>query len=281
VGEQEMAELGMNSYLAVARGSENEAMMAIIEYKGNADAKPIVLVGKGLTFDSGGISIKPADGMDEMKYDMGGAASVLGTMHALAELQLPINVIGVLAGCENMPGGNAYRPGDILTSMSGQTIEVLNTDAEGRLVLCDALTYVDRFDPDTVIDVATLTGACIIALGHHTSGLLANHNPLAHELLGASEQAGDRAWRLPMFDEYQEQLESPFADMANIGGRPAGTITAAAFLSRFTKKYNWAHLDIAGTAWKSGKDKGATGRPVPLLTQFLLNRAGVDIEEKE
>lgn len=281
VGEQEMAELGMNSYLAVARGSENEAMMAIIEYKGHPEAKPIVLVGKGLTFDSGGISIKPADGMDEMKYDMGGAASVLGTMHALAELQLPINVIGVLAGCENMPGGNAYRPGDILTSMSGQTIEVLNTDAEGRLVLCDALTYVDRFDPDTVIDVATLTGACIIALGHHTSGLLANHNPLAHELLGASEQAGDRAWRLPMFDEYQEQLESPFADMANIGGRPAGTITAAAFLSRFTKKYNWAHLDIAGTAWKSGKEKGATGRPVPLLTQFLLNRAGVDIEEKE
>jgi leucyl aminopeptidase len=281
IGEQEMAELGMNSYLAVARGSENEAMMAIIEYKGNADAKPIVLVGKGLTFDSGGISIKPAEGMDEMKYDMGGAASVLGTMHALAQLQLPINVIGVLAGCENMPGGNAYRPGDILTSMSGQTIEVLNTDAEGRLVLCDALTYVDRYDPETVIDVATLTGACVIALGHHTSGLLANHNPLAHELLNASEQAGDRAWRLPLFDEYQEQIDSPFADMANIGGRPAGTITAAAFLSRFTKKYNWAHLDIAGTAWKSGKDKGSTGRPVPLLTQFLLNRAGVDIEEKE
>jgi leucyl aminopeptidase len=277
-----MAELGMNSYLAVARGSENEAMMAIIEYKGNADAKPIVLVGKGLTFDSGGISIKPADGMDEMKYDMGGAASVLGTMHALAQLQLPINVIGVLAGCENMPGGNAYRPGDILTTMSGQTVEVLNTDAEGRLVLCDALTYVDRYDPETVIDVATLTGACIIALGHHTSGLLANHNPLAHELLNASEQAGDRAWRLPLFDEYQEQLESPFADMANIGGRPAGTITAAAFLSRFTKKYNWAHLDIAGTAWKSGKEKGSTGRPVPLLTQFLLNRAGVaDVEDKE
>ena len=282
VGEQEMAELGMNSYLAVARGSDNEAMMAIIEYKGHPDAKPIVLVGKGLTFASGGISIKPADGMDEMKYDMGGAASVLGTLHALAQLQLPINVIGVLAGCENMPGGNAYRPGDILTTMSGQTVEVLNTDAEGRLVLCDALTYVDRYDPETVIDVATLTGACIIALGHHTSGLLANHNPLAHELLNASEQAGDRAWRLPLFDEYQEQLESPFADMANIGGRPAGTITAAAFLSRFTKKYNWAHLDIAGTAWKSGKEKGSTGRPVPLLTQFLLNRAGVaDVEDKE
>jgi leucyl aminopeptidase len=206
---------------------------------------------------------------------------VLGTLHALAELQLPLNVIGVLAGCENMPGGNAYRPGDILTSMSGQTIEVLNTDAEGRLVLCDALTYVDRYDPDSVIDVATLTGACVIALGHHTTGLLANHNPLASELVGASEQAGDRAWRLPLFDEYQEQLDSPFADMANIGGRPAGTITAAAFLSRFAKKYNWAHLDIAGTAWKSGKDKGATGRPVPLLTQFLLNRAGVDIEVKD
>ena len=284
IGEQQMRELGMNAYLAVGNGSQNESLMSVIEYKGNPseDARPIVLVGKGLTFDSGGISIKPAEGMDEMKYDMGGAASVLGTMHALAQLQLPINVIGVLAGCENMPGGNAYRPGDILTTMSGQTVEVLNTDAEGRLVLCDALTYVDRYDPETVIDVATLTGACIIALGHHTSGLLANHNPLAHELLNASEQAGDRAWRLPLFDEYQEQLESPFADMANIGGRPAGTITAAAFLSRFTKKYNWAHLDIAGTAWKSGKEKGSTGRPVPLLTQFLLNRAGVaDVEDKE
>ncbi len=279
IGEQQMAELGMNSYLAVARGSENEAMMSIMEYKGHPDAKPIVLIGKGLTFDSGGISIKPADGMDEMKYDMGGAASVLGTMHALADLQLPINVIGVLAGAENMPDGKAYRPGDILTSMSGQTIEVLNTDAEGRLVLCDALTYVDRFDPECVIDIATLTGACIVALGHHTTGLLANHNPLAHELLGAAELSGDKTWRLPLWDEYQEQLESPFADMANIGGRPAGAITAAAFLSRFTKKYNWAHLDIAGTAWKSGKDKGATGRPVPLLTQFLLSRAGVDQDE--
>ncbi len=255
-------------------------MMAIIEYKGHPDAKPIVLVGKGLTFDSGGISIKPAEGMDEMKYDMGGAASVLGTMHALAQLQLPINVIGVLAGCENMPGGNAYRPGDILTSMSGQTIEVLNTDAEGRLVLCDALTYVDRFDPETVIDVATLTGACIIALGHHTTGLLANHNPLAHELLNASEQAGDRAWRLPLFDEYQEQLESPFADMANIGGRPAGTITAAAFLSRFTKKYNWAHLDIAGTAWKSGRRKAPPGVRCP-ADPVPAEPVRVVIEEKE
>ncbi len=279
IGEQQMAELGMNSYLAVARGSENEAMMSIMEYKGHPDAKPIVLIGKGLTFDSGGISIKPADGMDEMKYDMGGAASVLGTMHALAELKLPLNVVGVLAGAENMPDGKAYRPGDILTSMSGQTIEVLNTDAEGRLVLCDALTYAERFDPESVIDVATLTGACVVALGHHTTGLLANHNPLAHELLAAAELSGDKTWRLPLWDEYQEQLESPFADMTNIGGRPGGAITAAAFLSRFAKKYNWAHLDIAGTAWKSGKDKGATGRPVPLLTQFLLSRAGVEFDE--
>ncbi|MFC3912728.1 leucyl aminopeptidase [Pseudaeromonas sharmana] len=279
IGEQQMAELGMHSYLAVARGSENEAMMSVIEYKGHPDAKPIVLIGKGLTFDSGGLSIKPADGMDEMKYDMGGAASVLGTLHAIAELKLPLNVIGVLAGAENMPDGKAYRPGDILTSMSGQTIEVLNTDAEGRLVLCDALTYVERFDPDCVIDVATLTGACVVALGHHTTGLLANHNPLAHELLGAAELSGDKTWRLPLWDEYQEQLDSPFADMANIGGRPGGAITAAAFLSRFAKKYNWAHLDIAGTAWKSGKDKGSTGRPVPLLTQFLLSRAGVDLGE--
>ncbi len=279
IGEQEMAQLGMNAYLAVARGSSNEAMMSVMEYKGHPTAKPIVLVGKGLTFDSGGISIKPADGMDEMKYDMGGAASVLGTMTALAELKPAINVIGILAGAENMPDGKAYRPGDILTSMSGQTIEVLNTDAEGRLVLCDALTYVERYEPEAVIDIATLTGACIIALGHHTSGLVSNHNPLAHELLNASEESGDKAWRLPLWDEYQEQIESPFADMANTGGRPAGAITAGAFLSRFTKKYNWAHLDVAGTAWKSGKDKGATGRPVPLLTQFLLNRVGFDIEE--
>jgi len=276
IDEQQMAELSMNCYLAVSRGSANEAMMSIIEYKGEGvqGDRPLVLVGKGLTFDSGGISIKPSEAMDEMKYDMGGAASVLGTMKALAELNLPLHVIGVLAGCENMPGGRAYRPGDILTSMSGQTVEVLNTDAEGRLVLCDTLTYVERFSPELVVDVATLTGACVIALGHHISGLLSSHNPLAHELLNASEQSGDRAWRLPMAEEYQEQLDSPFADMANIGGRPAGTITAACFLSRYTKKYHWAHLDIAGTAWRSGKEKGATGRPVPLLSQFLLNRAG-------
>ena len=279
IGEQQMAELGMNAYLAVARGSSNEAMMSVMEYKGHPDAKPLVLVGKGLTFDSGGISIKPAEGMDEMKYDMGGAASVLGTMTALAELKPPINVIGVLAGAENMPDGKAYRPGDILTSMSGQTIEVLNTDAEGRLVLCDVLTYVERFEPESVIDIATLTGACVIALGSHASGLMSNHNPLAHELLNASELSGDKAWRLPLWDEYQEQIESPFADMVNTGGRPAGAITAGAFLSRFTKKYNWAHLDIAGTAWKSDKEKGSTRRPVPLLTQFLLNRAGVEVDD--
>ena len=281
IDEAEMEALGMGSYLAVGRGSVNESLMSIIQYNGaNDDSKPIVLVGKGLTFDSGGISLKPGEGMDEMKYDMGGAASVLGAMHALVELQLPINVIGVLAGCENMPGGNAYRPGDILTTMSGQTVEVLNTDAEGRLVLCDALTYVERFDPSTVIDVATLTGACVVALGKHASGLLSTHNPLANELLNASDQSGDRAWRLPLWDDYQEQLESPFADFTNLGGKGAGTITAACFLSRFTKKYHWAHLDIAGTAWNSGgKDKGSTGRPVSMLTQFLLNRAGQELGE--
>ncbi|MGJ0629943.1 leucyl aminopeptidase [Xenorhabdus bovienii] len=281
IGEEQMKELGMNSYLAVGQGSQNESLMSVIEYKGSKDAnaKPIVLVGKGLTFDAGGISLKPGEGMDEMKYDMCGAASVYGVMRVIAELQLPLNVIGVLAGCENMPGGRAYRPGDILTTMSGQTVEVLNTDAEGRLVLCDVLTYVERFDPELVIDVATLTGACVVALGSHYTGLMSNHNPLAHELLNASELAGDRAWRLPMADEYFEQLDSNFADMANIGGRAGGTITAGCFLSRFATKYNWAHLDIAGTAWRSGKAKGATGRPVALLAQFLLNRAGLNADD--
>ena len=274
VDEQQMEELGMGSYLAVGRGSENQSLMSVIKYTGAGDAAPIVLVGKGLTFDSGGISLKPGAAMDEMKYDMGGAAGVLGAMHALAELQLPLNVIGILAGCENMPDANAYRPGDILTTMSGQTVEVLNTDAEGRLVLCDALTYVERFEPEAVIDVATLTGACVVALGSHATGLLSTHNPLAHELLNASDQSGDRAWRLPLWDDYQEQLDSPFADFTNLGGKGGGTITAACFLSRFTKKYHWAHLDIAGTAWRSGANKGSTGRPVSMLTQFLLNRAG-------
>lgn len=281
IGEEQMKELGMLAYLAVGQGSRNESLMSVIEYKGNPDpeARPIVLVGKGLTFDSGGISIKPSDGMDEMKYDMCGAATVYGVMRVVAELGLPLNVIGILAGCENMPGGNAYRPGDILTTMSGQTVEVLNTDAEGRLVLCDTLTYAERFDPETVIDIATLTGACMVALGNHFSGLMANHNPLAHELLNASEQAGDRAWRLPLAEEFYEQIESNFADLANTGGRLGGAITAGCFLSRFATRYNWAHLDIAGTAWRSGKNKGATGRPVALLSQFLLNRAGISTDD--
>lgn len=281
IGEEQMKELGMEAYLAVGQGSQNESLLSVMEYKGNPDkdSRPIVLVGKGLTFDSGGISIKPADGMDEMKYDMCGAATVYGVMRVVAELQLPINVVGVLAGCENMPGGRAYRPGDVLTTMSGQTVEVLNTDAEGRLVLCDTLTYVERFDPELVIDIATLTGACVVALGNHFSGLMSNHNPLAHELLNASEQAGDRAWRLPLADEFYEQIESNFADLANTGGRLGGAITAGCFLSRFTTRYNWAHLDIAGTAWRSGKAKGATGRPVALLAQFLLNRAGISCED--
>ncbi|OAT27044.1 leucyl aminopeptidase [Proteus myxofaciens] len=281
IGEEQMKELNMTAYLAVGQGSQNESLMSIIEYKGNKDpdARPIVLVGKGLTFDSGGISIKPADGMDEMKYDMCGAATVYGVMRVVSELKLPINVIGVLAGCENMPGGKAYRPGDILTTMSGQTVEVLNTDAEGRLVLCDALTYVERFEPELVIDIATLTGACVVALGNHYSGLMSNHNPLAHELMNASEQAGDRAWRLPLGDEFYEQIDSNFADLANTGGRAGGAITAGCFLARFATKYNWAHLDIAGTAWRSGKAKGATGRPVSLLSQFLLNRAGLNSDE--
>jgi leucyl aminopeptidase len=278
-GEQ-MADLKMDSYLAVAKGSENLPYMSIIRYNGGLEGqKPIVLIGKGLTFDSGGISLKPGAGMDEMKYDMGGAASVYGTMEAIAKLGLSINVIGVLAGAENMPAGNAYRPGDILTTMSGQTVEVVNTDAEGRLVLCDALTYAERFEPECVVDIATLTGACIMALGHNISALLTPHKGLAHELITASNQASDKAWQLPMDDEFQKQLDSPFADMTNLGGRPAGTITAACFLSRFTKKYNWAHLDVAGTAWRSGANKGATGRPVSLLTQFLINRSENDTSE--
>lgn len=275
IDEKQMAELGMNAYLAVSRGSENEAFLSLIEYKGNPnpDAKPIVLVGKGLTFDSGGLSIKPAEAMDEMKYDMCGAASVYGTMKAIAEMKLPLNVICVLAGCENAVDGKSYRPGDILTTMSGLTVEVLNTDAEGRLVLCDTLTYVERFNPELVIDIATLTGACMIALGNHNTGLMSPSNSLANELLTAAEQADDKAWRLPLGEEYQEQLKSNFADLANIGGRLGGAITAGQFLSNFTKKYTWAHLDIAGTAWKSGAAKGATGRPVNLLTQFLINKA--------
>ena len=274
LGEKEMAELGMHAYLGVSQGSKNEAQLSIMEYRNhpNPDAKPIVLVGKGLTFDAGGISLKPAAEMDEMKYDMCGAASVYGVMNALAELQLPLNVIGVLAGCENLPDGNAYRPGDILTTMNGLTVEVLNTDAEGRLVLCDTLTYVERFEPECVIDIATLTGACVVALGQHNSGLVSTDDALADALFQASQQTQDKAWRLPLSEEYQEQLKSPFADLSNIGGRWGGAITAGAFLSNFTTKYRWAHLDIAGTAWLQGVNKGATGRPVSLLTQFLINQ---------
>jgi leucyl aminopeptidase len=259
----------------VARGSRQPPKLIVLQYrKGKASQKPVVLIGKGITFDAGGISLKPAAEMDEMKYDMCGAASALGTLQAVAELDLPINLIVVIPTCENLPDGDANKPGDIVTSMSGKTIEVLNTDAEGRLILCDAMTYVERYEPETVVDIATLTGACVIALGHHASGLFGNDEGLVKELAGAGEEAFDRAWPMPLWDDYQEQLKSNFADMANIGGRPAGSITAACFLSRFAKKFDWAHLDIAGTAWVSGKHKGATGRPVPLLTHFLLKRAG-------
>lgn len=271
--EAAMKKLGMGSLLSVAQGSKQPAKLITLEYKGaKKSEQPVALVGKGVTFDTGGISLKPPAAMDEMKYDMCGAASVLGTLSAVAELALPINVVGVIPAVENMPGGRATKPGDIFTSLSGQTVEVLNTDAEGRLILCDALTYSKKFRPAVVIDIATLTGACVIALGKHATGLMSNHQPLAADLLAAAEEASDRAWQLPIWDEYQQQLHSNFADMANIGGREAGTITAACFLSRFTEDYHWAHLDIAGTAWLSGRNKGATGRPVGLLTQYILNR---------
>ncbi|MBK4775624.1 leucyl aminopeptidase [Candidatus Pantoea edessiphila] len=277
VEENQMKKLGMNAYLAVSKGSKNKPLISVINYKTNdLKSKPIVLIGKGVTFDSGGISIKPSSNLDEMKYDMCGAAAVFGIMNVVATLNLPINIIGIMANCENMPDGNSIRPGDVITTMSGQTVEVLNTDAEGRLILCDILTYVERFDPEVVIDIATLTGACVIALGNHISGLISNHNSLANDLINASDQSGDRAWRLPMTDEYHDQLESNFADVANIGGRSAGVITAACFLSRFARKYNWAHLDIAGTAWQSGKIKGSTGRPVALISQYLINRTGLN-----
>lgn len=273
--EKKIKELGMGAFYAVGQGSDQPPRLIVLNYQGGKKSeKPYVLVGKGITFDTGGISLKPGAGMDEMKYDMGGAASVFGTVRAVLELQLPINLVCLLACAENMPSGGATRPGDIVTTMSGQTVEILNTDAEGRLVLCDALTYAERFKPQAVIDIATLTGACIVALGSHTSGLMGNNDDLVNQLLDAGKRADDRAWQLPLFDEYQEQLGSPFADIANIGGPKAGSITAGCFLSRFAKAYNWAHLDIAGTAWISGgKDKGATGRPVPLLTQYLLDRA--------
>jgi leucyl aminopeptidase len=267
--------LGMGSFLCVAQGSYEPLKFIVLRYEGAAKGSaPVVLVGKGITFDTGGISIKPSAEMDEMKFDMGGAASVLGTFRALGDLRPRLNVVGLIPTCENMPSGRSVKPGDVVTSMSGQTIEVLNTDAEGRLILCDALTYAERFKPAAVIDIATLTGACVIALGHHRSGLFSADDALAEQLLSAATAAFDPAWRLPLDDEYGEALKSNFADMGNVGGRAGGAITAAMFLKKFTAKYPWAHLDIAGTAWKSGAAKGATGRPVPLLTHYLLSRAG-------
>lgn len=273
--EADMAKLGMGSLLSVAKGSIQPPKLIALSYRGKGKAKPVVLVGKGITFDSGGISLKPGADMDEMKFDMCGAASVLGTLQAVARMALPINLTVIVPTCENMPGGRASKPGDIVTSMSGQTIEILNTDAEGRLILCDALTYAERFDPEVVIDVATLTGACVVALGAVACGLFANDDDLAQSLLDAGTEAHDRAWHMPLWDDYQELLKSNFADMANIGGRYAGSITAACFLARFTEKYTWAHLDIAGVSHKSGGEKGATGRPVPLLTHYLIQKAGL------
>ncbi len=270
---EDMRKLGMGAALSVGQASSQPCKFIVMQYKGGGRSKPIVLVGKGVTFDTGGISLKPGANMDEMKFDMCGAASVFGAMKTVARMRLPINVVGIVGAAENMPGGNASRPGDVVRSMSGQTIEILNTDAEGRLVLADALTYAERFNPECVIDIATLTGACVIALGNITSGLYANDDDLAEQLLESGDDTGDRAWRMPMFDEYQDMLKSNFADMSNLGGRPAGSITAACFLKRFANGYKWAHLDIAGTNAVSGDAKGATGRPVPLLTEFLIGRA--------
>lgn len=275
MSKEEIKQLGMNAFLAVAQGSTTDAQLIELSYQGAAvtNEKPIVLVGKGITFDSGGISLKPGAGMDEMKYDMCGAASVIGTFAAAVKLKLPINLVVIVPTCENMPAGNALKPGDIVKSMNGLSIEVLNTDAEGRLILCDALSYAERFQPAAVIDVATLTGACIIALGHVAQGVLGNNQNLIDQLMKAAQNINDKTWQLPLFEEYKEQLKSNFADLQNIGGRPAGTITAATFLSYFTENYPWAHLDIAGTAWQSGSNKGATGRPVPLLLQYLIEHS--------
>ena len=270
--ESEMESLGMNSLLSVSKGSSQPGKLISLSYSNNGNAAPIVLVGKGVTFDSGGISLKPGSGMDEMKYDMCGAASVLGTMSAIAEMNLKVNLIVVVPAVENMPAHNASRPGDVVKSMSGQTIEILNTDAEGRLILCDALTYCEKYKPKIVIDIATLTGAVIIALGKHHSGVMSNDQSLADALKISGEAAQDTVWQLPLDDEYDDLLKSNFADMANIGGREAGTVTAACFLARYTKKYSWAHIDIAGTAWLGGSKKGATGRPVPLLTQYIMDQ---------
>ncbi len=278
LNESHLEKQGFNAMLAVAKGSEQPPRLIVLEYRaGKKNDNPIVLIGKGVTFDSGGISLKPAKDMDEMKYDMCGAASVLGALSAAVELQLPLNLVAIIPAVENLPSGKATKPGDIVTSLSGQTVEILNTDAEGRLILADALTYAERYKPAVVIDIATLTGACVIALGKPAHGLMCNHNPLTNELLNAGRFSGDRAWELPLWDDYQDQLDSRFADMANISNnREAGAILGACFLSRFAKKFHWAHLDIAGTAWITGKEKGATGRPVPLLTQFLIDRSRDD-----
>ena len=275
INETEIQEMGMNALLSVAQGSTAGAYLIELQYHGasNNEDKPVVLVGKGITFDSGGISLKPGAAMDEMKFDMCGAASVIGTFAAAVKLKLPLNLVAIIPTCENMPSGNAVKPGDIVQAMNGLNIEVLNTDAEGRLILCDALTYAERFQPKVVIDVATLTGACIIALGHVAQGVLGNNQQLIDQLLQAADSINDKTWQLPLFEEYKEQLKSNFADLQNIGGRPAGTITAAAFLSYFTESYCWAHLDIAGTAWNSGNNKGATGRPVPLLLEYLIQQS--------
>lgn len=277
--EGKVRKLGMGAFLAVARGSSEPLRFIVLQYQG-ADRKqaPLAFVGKGITFDSGGISIKPGAGMDEMKFDMCGAASVLGLFESLRHLRPKVNVVGIIPACENMPSGNATKPGDVVTSMSGQTIEVLNTDAEGRLILCDALTYVERFKPQAVVDVATLTGNCVLALGNLRSGLFTPHDGLAQAIQQAADQSSDRCWRMPMDDAYGKGLKSNFADMANIGGRTAGAISAAKFLERFTAAYPWAHLDIAGTAWDEGAAKGATGRPVPLLVRLVLNLAQQPVE---
>ena len=273
LGEEEMSELGMGALLSVSRGSREPAKLIIMKYSGGKeDERPIIFVGKGLTFDAGGISIKPASAMDEMKFDMCGGAGVIGALASIAQLKLPVNVIGVVASSENLPDGAANKPGDIVKSMAGTTIEVLNTDAEGRLLLCDALTYVRRFNPEVVIDAATLTGACVIALGKHPSGLFCQDNDLTTALIEAGKSSDDRVWPMPLWEDYQSQLDSNFADVANIGGRDAGAVTAACFLARFTEDLTWAHLDIAGTAWNTGQAKGATGRPVGLFVQFVLDR---------
>lgn len=274
LSEKQMKALAMESLLSVSAGSAQNAQLIVMEYQGAAKSiKPHVLVGKGITFDTGGISLKPGAGMDEMKFDMCGAASVFGVISILLKLEAKINVVGIVAAAENMPSGTATKPGDVVTSMSGKTIEILNTDAEGRLVLCDVLTYVERYKPQSVVDIATLTGACAVALGNEATGLFSHNDEFAQTLLDAGNASGDRAWRMPLWEEYQKQLDSNFADMANIGGRYGGAITAACFLSRFAESFEcWAHLDIAGTAWYSGKQKGATGRPVPLLIDYLLNR---------